>query len=175
MDNKIKIKGTVVFANIAEPRTFLDGSEKYGLRLVISKSDTKTIEILQAEFKKVYEEGKNIFSRDKTYIPEMKAIFSPVKKGDDLSNSIYKDYIVLDMNSKNPPQIIDRNKTLLNPDILKNGSVIGVAISFYPYNRNGNCGITCKLHSIAFIRQGKPLIEESNAFEDFDDFDFDAE
>lgn len=174
MSKNIYVVGKVAFANLVEPKYFMDGSAKYSVRLLIDKFNEKEKQKISSALKEAYENGKEIFKKTAQVVPELKNISSAVKRGETLSNSIYEKYFVLDAKSNTQPQVIDKEKTLLDANIIQSGSEVVLAVNLFPYNVNGNCGISCKLHSLMFVRQGSPIVEESNAAEDFADFDFDS-
>lgn len=173
MSKNIFVIGKVAFANLVEPKTFMDGSSKYSVRLLVDRFNEKEKQKICSALKEAYDNGKELFKKTGQVIPELKNLLSAVKKGETLNNPIYEKYFVIDAKSNAQPQIINKEKKLLNADIIQSGSEIVAAITLYPYNVNGNCGISCKLNSILFVKQGSPIIEESNAAEDFANFNFD--
>jgi len=173
MSKNIFVIGKVAFANLVEPKYFMDGSAKYSVRLLSDKLNEKESKKIFSALKEAYNNGKELFKKNGRDIPALTDIPSSIKNGEKLNNPIYEKYFVIDAKSNTQPQVIDKEKNLLNADVIQSGSEIVAAISLFPYNVNGNCGISCKLNSIMFIRQGSPIVEESNAAEDFADFNFD--
>ena len=50
MEEKFITKGVVVFANLIEPKIFLNGDSKYSIRILLSKSDLKSYTKLQQQY-----------------------------------------------------------------------------------------------------------------------------
>lgn len=165
------IKGTVISANLTEPRFFLNGDSKYTMRTLIAKSDLKSCTKLQQQYQEALTAGAMIYkivSFDKN-----ENLASPIKEGLQHYGARYSNYYVLDAGSKIQPQVIDKHKKLLSPQYIKSGASVCVALSFFPYNVNGKCGISAKLHSLMFIEQGEPITETSDAAADFADYNLD--
>ena len=168
MEVKFITKGVVVFANLIEPKIFLNGDSKYSIRILVSKSDLKSCNKLQQQYQVALTTGATIYKTDT--FTKNENLVSPIKEGLQYYGTKYSNYYILDANSKVQPQVIDRDKKLLCPERIKSGAHICVALSFYPYSVNGRCGISAKLHSLMFIAQGEPITEISDAVADFADY-----
>lgn len=171
MEEKFITKGVVVFANLIEPKIFLNGDSKYSIRILISKSDLKNYTKLQQQYQIALNTGATIYKTDA--FTKNENLASPIKEGLQYYGAKFSNYYILDANSKVQPQIIDKQKRLLPQECIKSGASVCVALSFFPYNVNGKCGISAKLHSLMFISQGEPIVETSDAVADFADYNFD--
>lgn len=171
MEEKFILKGTVGFANLNEPKFFLNGDSKYNIRILIDKSNLKSCTKLQQQYQEALTTGATIYKIES--FAKNENLASPIKEGLQYYGTRYSNYYILDASSKIQPQVIDKYKKLLSPQYIKSGASVCVALSFFPYNVNGKCGISAKLHSLMFIEQGEPITETSDAVADFADYSFD--
>ena len=171
MEEKFITKGIVASANAKEPRFFPNGDSKYNVRILVDKSDQKSCTKLQQHYQEALFTGATIYKTEA--FTKNENLASPIKEGLQYYGAKYSNYYILDANSKVQPQVIDKQKRLLPQECIKSGAVVYVAISLFPYNINGKCGISAKLHSLMFIVQGEPIAETSDAVTDFADFNFD--
>ena len=80
--------------------------------------------------------------------------------------------ILLNANSKQAPQVVDRNvQPILDQSELYSGCYIRASVTFYAYNSNGNKGIAAGLGNIQKVRDGEPLGSRMNAKDEFDAVD----
>ena len=171
MEGKFITKGVVVFANLIDPKIFLNGDSKYSIRILVNKSDLKSYTKLQQQYQIALTTGATIYKTDA--FTKNENLASPIKEGLQYYGAKFSNYYILDANSKVQPQIIDKQKKLLPQECIKSGAHVCVALSFYPYSVNGRRGISAKLHSLMFIAQGEPITETSDAVTDFADYNFD--
>ena len=177
MDNsKTKIitgKVRFSYANLWEPKSINGGDEKYSVSLIIPKSDTKTIDEIKAAIEAAKQEGKAKFGGK---IPAN--LKSPLRDGDAdrTGDEAYKNCYFVNANSKDKPQIVDKNvKPVLDQSEVYSGCYGKASITFYAFNTNGNKGIACGLQNIQKLADGEPLSGRSRAEDDFttvDDEDF---
>lgn len=155
------------YANVWEPKSINGGAEKYSVSLIIPKSDTKTLNAINAAVNAAIEEGKGKFGGK---IPNKAALKLPLRDGDidRPDDEAYANSYFINANSNTAPQIVDRNvNPILDRSEVYSGVYARVSINFYAFNSNGNKGIACGLGNIQKIRDGEPLGGRTNAAEDF--------
>ena len=153
------------YANIWEAKSINGGDEKYSISLIISKSDTKTIEEIKAAIEAAKQEGKAKLGGK---IPAN--LKTPLRDGDSErpEDEAYKNSYFINANSKDKPQIVDRNvKPILDRDEVYSGCYGKASVSFYAFNTNGNKGVACGLGNLQKIKDGEPLSGRSRAEDDF--------
>lgn len=170
MDNNNKTKvitGKVRFsyANLWEPKSINGGDEKYSVSLIIPKDDTKTINEIKAAIEAAKQDGKAKFGGK---IPANLKL--PLRDGDidRPDDEAYKNSYFVNANSKDKPQIVDKNvKPVLDQSEVYSGCYGRASITFYAFNQNGNKGIACGLQNIQKLTDGEPLSGRSKAEDDF--------
>ena len=166
------------YVNAWEPKSINGGAPKYSVSLIIPKSDTKTIEKIQAAIQTAYEEGQGKLKGNGKSVPALSVLKTPLRDGDAErpDDEAYADSYFVNANSGTAPGIVDADR---NPIIDRSEVYSGVygraSINFYAFNSNGNKGIACGLNNLQKIRDGEPLGGKSRAEDDFateDDDDF---
>ena len=166
------------YVNAWEPKSINGGAPKYSVSLVIPKSDTKTIEKIQAAIQAAYEEGQGKLKGNGKSVPALSVLKTPLRDGDAErpDDEAYADSYFVNANSGTAPGIVDADR---NPIIDRSEVYSGVygraSINFYAFNSNGNKGIACGLNNLQKIRDGEPLGGKTRAEDDFateDDDDF---
>lgn len=166
------------YVNAWEPKSINGGAPKYSVSLIIPKSDTKTIEKIQAAIQAAYEEGQGKLKGNGKSVPAISVLKTPLRDGDAErpDDEAYADSYFVNANSGTAPGIVDADR---NPIIDRSEVYSGVygraSINFYAFNSNGNKGIACGLNNLQKIRDGEPLGGKSRAEDDFateDDDDF---
>lgn len=155
------------YANVWEPKSINGGAEKYSVSLIIPKSDTKTIAVINAAVEAAIEEGKGKFGGK---IPNKAALKLPLRDGDidRPDDEAYADSYFVNANSNTAPQVVDRQvEPILDRSEIYSGVYARVSINFYAFNSNGNKGVACGLGNIQKIRDGEPLGGRTNAADDF--------
>jgi hypothetical protein len=175
-NNKTKVitgKARLSYANVWEPKSINGGDEKYSVSLIIPKSDTKTVNEIKAAIEAAKQEGKAKFGGK---IPA--SLKTPLRDGDvdRAEDEAYKNSYFINANSKDKPQIVDKNvKPVLDQSEVYSGCYGRASITFYAFNQNGNKGVACGLGNLQKIADGEPLSGRSRAEDDFssaDDEDF---
>ncbi|MFR1377857.1 MAG: DUF2815 family protein [Clostridium neonatale] len=168
VSNKTKVITGVVrfsYANVWEPKSINGSDEKYSVSLIIPKNDTNTIQEIKDAVEAAKQEGKSKFGGK---IPANLKL--PLRDGDieRPEDEAYKDSYFVNANSKDRPQIVDKNvKPILDQSEVYSGCYGRVSITFYAFNSNGNKGIACGLGNIQKIKEGEPLSGRSSASDDF--------
>ena len=161
------------YANVWEPTSVNGGTPKYGVSLIIPKSDKKTITAINKAIDAAIQAGIGKFGGKK---PNKAAIKLPLRDGDtERDDEAYANSYFVNANSPTAPQIVDRAvQPILDRSEVYSGCYAKVSINFYAFNSNGNRGIACGLGNIQKIRDGEPLGGRSSATDDFSaDFDDD--
>lgn len=158
------------YVNAWEPKSINGGAPKYSVSLIIPKSDTKTIEKIQAAIQAAYEEGQGKLKGSGKSVPALSVLKTPLRDGDAErpDDEAYADSYFVNANSGTAPGIVDADR---NPIIDRSEVYSGVygraSINFYAFNSNGNKGIACGLNNLQKIRDGEPLGGKSRAEDDF--------
>jgi hypothetical protein len=175
-NNKTKVvtgKVRFSYANIWEPKSINGGDEKYGVSLIIPKADAKALAEIKAAIETAKQDGKAKFGGK---IPSNLKL--PLRDGDvdRPDDDAYKNSYFINANSKDRPQVVDKNvKPILDPNEVYSGCFGRASITFYAFNQNGNKGIACGLQNLQKLTDGEPLSGRSRAEDDFttaDDDDF---
>ena len=149
-----------------EPASINGGAEKYSVSVLIPKSDTETINVINAAIDAAIEEGIAKFDGKK---PKKSAIKLPLRDGDvERDDEAYKGHYFVNANSISAPQIVDKAvKPILDRNEVYSGCYARVSLNFYAFNSNGNRGVACGLGNIQKIKDGEPLGARGNAVDDF--------
>lgn len=162
------VTGTVrlSYANVWEPRSINGGTEKYSVSLIIPKSDTETVNAINAAIDAAIKEGAHKFGGK---IPNRTALRTPLRDGDtERDDEAYRGCYFVNANSNTAPQIVDqRVRPILDRSEIYSGVYARVSIGFYAFNSNGNRGVACGLGNIQKVRDGEPLGGKSNAADEF--------
>lgn len=167
-NNKTKvITGKVRFsyANVWEPKSINGGDEKYSISLIISKTDVKTIAEINGAIEAAKQEGKVKLGGK---IPA--SLKTPLRDGDidRPEDEAYANSYFVNANSKDKPQIVDKNvKPILDQNEFYSGCFGRASINFYAFNSNGNKGIACGLGNLQKLTEGEPLSGKASAEDDF--------
>lgn len=167
------VTGNVIFSylNCWDAKAAQPGATpKFSVSLLIDKSDTKTIDKINAAIQAAYEEGQSKLKGNAKSVPALNLIKSPLRDGDierpDDEN--YKGKFFINCNSATKPGVVDADR---NPIIERSEMYSGVigraSINLYAYNVNGNRGIAAGLNNLQKIRDGEPLGGKSRAEDDF--------
>jgi hypothetical protein len=169
MQNSTKVLTGIVrlsYANVWEPKSINGGAEKYSVSLIIPKSDTESIEAINAAIDAAIKEGAHKFGGK---IPNRAALKLPLRDGDaERDDDAYKGCYFINANSATAPQIVDqRVRPILERSEVYSGVYARVSISFYAFNSNGNRGVACGLGNIQKVRDGEPLGGKTSAADEF--------
>ncbi len=162
------------YVNAWEPKSINGGAPKYSVSLIIPKSDTKTLEKIQAAIQAAYEEGQSKLKGNGRSVPALSALKTPLRDGDAErpDDEAYANSYFVNANSGTAPGIVDADR---NPILERSEVYSGVygraSINFYAFNSNGNKGIACGLNNLQKIRDGEPLGGKSRAEDDFAEAD----
>ena len=163
------------YVTVWQPKAQNEGqTPKYSLSVIIPKSDTKTIQKIQAATQAAYEEGQGKLKGNGKSVPKLSAIKTPLRDGDEEhpDDEVYANSYFLMANSVTKPGIVDADcQPILDQSEVYSGCYGRVSLNFYAFNVNGNKGIACGLNNLQKIRDGEPLGGKSRAEDDFAEFD----
>lgn len=171
MENSTKvITGKVRFsyANVFEPTAMQDGqTPKYNVSIIISKSDTKTVEAIKKAIEAAKEAGKSKIADKNGKIPVN--LKTPLRDGDEErpDDPAYENSYFINANSGRKPGIVDRDlNPIMSRDDFYSGCYGRASINFYAFNVNSK-GIACGLNNLQKLEDGERLAGGSSAEEDF--------
>ena len=159
------------YVNAWEPKSINGGAPKYSVSLIIPKSDTKTIEKIQAAIQAAYDEGQDKLKGNGKSVPALSVLKTPLRDGDAErpDDEAYADSDFINANSGTAPGIVDADRQpILDRSEVYSGVYGRASINFYAFNSNGNKGIACGLNTLQKIKDGEPLGGKSRAEDDFD-------
>ena len=158
------------YANVWDPKSINGGAPKYSVSLIIPKSDTKTIDKINAAIQAAYEEGQSKLKGNGKSVPPLTAIKTPLRDGDieRPDDAAYKNSYFINANSATAPGIVDADRQpILERSEVYSGVYARASINLYAFNSNGNKGIACGLNNLQKLRDGEPLGGKSRAEDDF--------
>lgn len=159
------------YVNAWEPKSINGGAPKYSVSLIIPKSDTKTIEKIQAAIQAAYDEGQGKLKGNGKSVPALSVLKTPLRDGDAErpDDEAYAYSYFINANSGTAPGIVDADRQpILERSEVYSGVYGRASINFYAFNSNGNKGIACGLNNLQKIKDGEPLGGKSRAEDDFD-------
>ena len=150
-----------------------DGDPKYSVSAIIPKSDTETI----GKIKRAIEQAKkDSVSKWGGKVPANLKL--PLRDGDidRPEDEAYADSYFFNANSKQAPQVVDKNvQPILDQSEVYSGCYGRISVNFYGFNSNGNRGIAAGLGNIQKLRDGESLGGRTSAEDDFDAVEVDEE
>lgn len=158
------------FCNVWEAKSINGGTPKYSVSLIIPKSDTVTVDKINAAIQAAYTEGESKLKGNGRSVPPLSAIKTPLRDGDieRPDDEAYKNSYFINANSATAPGIVDADRNVILEHSEVYSGVYGRAsINLYAFNSNGNRGIACGLNNLQKIKDGEPLGGKSRAEDDF--------
>ena len=158
------------YVNAWEAKSINGGAPKFSVSLIIPKSDTKTIEKIQAAIQAAYEEGQGKLKGNGKSVPALSVLKTPLRDGDAErpDDAVYADAYFINANSATAPGIVDADRNpILDRSEVYSGVYGRASINFYAFNSNGNKGIACGLNNLQKMKDGEPLGGKSRAEDDF--------
>lgn len=160
------------YVNAWEPKAMYHGGKpKFSVRLIIPKTDEKTVENIRAAIKAAYDESIDRLRYSDGTLPALDDIFSPLLDGDAPGLRNAQDYAgcwYINANSDYPPGIVDKNKVPITRHSEVYSGVYGRAsITFYAFNGGTRRGIACHLSNLQKVRDGESLGHNIPACDDF--------
>lgn len=157
-----------------KPEAMEEGADpKYSTAILIPKSDTKTIEAIEAgcEFLEAAEKAKNKGKLP----PKWKR---PLRDGDEEKpdDANYAGMMFLNASSKNKPGIVGlerdeagKLKKIEDEDQVYSGAYARVSLNLYAFDVKGNRGIAAGLENIQKVADGEKLDGGGNPDADFEE------
>lgn len=158
------------FCNVWEAKSINGGTPKYSVSLIIPKSDTVTVNKINAAIQAAYTEGESKLKGNGRSVPPLSAIKTPLRDGDieRPDDEAYKNSYFINANSATAPGIVDADRNvILERSEVYSGVYGRASINLYAFNSNGNKGIACGLNNLQKIKDGEPLGGKSRAEDDF--------
>lgn len=173
-DTKVSTPELVRFSyvNLENPKCAPGSTElKYGMSVIIPKSNKKTLKLIEAAIEAAIEVGKEKHGKS------FKAKKLPLRDGDEeREDTAYANSFFLNANSKNRPGMVDKKvQPILDLKEIKSGDWGNVSLNFYPFNVNGNSGIAVGLNHVQKVKDGEPLGSQTNAADEFDEIEFEED
>ena len=166
---KVIVPCRLSYAHLWEPDS-VNGSElKNSVSCIIDKKDKDTVAKIKKAIETAKEEGKGKWGGK---IPAN--LKTPLRDGDTdrPEDEAYVGSMFLNANSKQAPQIVDRQvQPILDQSEVYSGCYGRVSITFYAYNSNGNKGVAAGLGNVQKLRDGEPLGSRANAKDEFEAVD----
>lgn len=162
-------KARASFVHVFEPQSVNGSEPKYSCSLIIPKSDTRTIQAIQAAIEQAKQEGVSKFGGK---VPAN--LKTPLRDGDidRPDDAAYADSYFVNANSKEKPGVVDRKRVpITDPLELYSGCYVRASINFYAFNTNGNRGVAAGLGNIQKWEDGEPLNGRVRAEDEFDALD----
>lgn len=179
MNNTKVVTGKVRFSfvNVFEARAFGEGqTPKYSVMLLIPKSDVGTITRIKKAIDAAAQKGLSTKFGGK--LPAvLKTTLKDADTDTDQDGEIFADkwdytagHYIINVSSKNQPQIVDAEcNPIINPTEFYSGCYGRASINFFPYNNNGNKGISAGLNNLQKLEDGEALGSFTTAEQDFGD------
>lgn len=154
------------YAHVFEPRSTNGGDPKYSVSLLIPKSNTAAVKLIEDAVNAAKQLGKT--SKWGGKIPGN--CKTPLRDGDTErpDDPAYAGCYFINANANSAPGIVDADR---NPILTRSEVYSGVygraSITFYAFNSSGNRGIACGLNNLQKVRDGEPLGGKASAEDDF--------
>ncbi|MDO4800409.1 MAG: DUF2815 family protein [Bacillota bacterium] len=177
------------YANLFTPRQNDDGTEgKYGVMLLIPKSDKTTLTNIKKAIEAAKEDGRTRLWSGK--IPSNLKL--PVRDGDEEhpEDTTYEGMYFMNVSAKTKPGVAKLAgkredgtpilETVTDSTQVYSGCYAKVSINFFAYQNSGNKGISAGLNNVVKVADGEMLggrarVEDEFAAVDFGDIDFEDE
>ena len=100
------------YANIWDPKSINGGTPKYSVSLIIPKSDTVTINKINAAIKAAYEEGQSKLKGNGKTVPALTTLKTPLRDGDleRPDDEAYQGSYFVNANSASAPGVVDADR-----------------------------------------------------------------
>ena len=161
------------YAHLNEPTKIGDdGKLKYSVSVIIPKSNTVTLDKIEAAIQAAYEEGEGRLKGNGKTVPALSTLKTPLRDGDAErpDDPAYENAHFLNANSDTAPGIVDLARNpILDRNEIYSGMYCRFSIGFYAFNSNGNRGIACGLNNVQKLADGEPLSGRCSAEDDFGD------
>lgn len=167
------IKGRLIWTNVFTPQENLNGDLKYGITILIPKTDEDTLSDIRKYIDMALAKGlaNGKIRKNQT---QGKSFKIPLRDGDEYyeENSEefripYKNNYFINSSSNEPPAVINKKGLPLDPNEMYSGCYGAIDVVFYCYNVSGSTGIGCYLHNVLKTHDGDRLDGRKEATEAF--------
>lgn len=163
---KVIIPCRFSYLNCFEPQSINGSDPKYSVSAIIDKNDTETIKKIQAAVEVAKKEAVAKWGGKVPANLKMPLRDGDIDRPDD---EAYANAYFLNANSKQAPQVVDKNvQPIIDQSEVYSGCYGRISVTFYGYNSNGNRGIAAGLGNIQLLKSGTPLGSRRNASDDFE-------
>lgn len=172
----VKAQGRLSYPNLFTARAANENAKpKYGATLLIPKTDTATVQRVQAAIDAAVQDGvdRRIF---KTPIDPSATKYPPLRDGDKPNDSGEQRgdefaghwFISAKAPGDKPrPAVVDANvQPIMSEAEIYPGCYVNMFVEFYSYDQSGNKGIAASLRGVQFVRDGERLGGEQLEAED---------
>lgn len=158
------------YAHLFEPYAQNPTQEaKFSTVILIPKTDTATIAKLRAAQQAALENGKVSKFGGKIPANWGDTIHDGDVEGDLERNPEYAGHLYMSVGAKTRPGIVDQDlQSILDSTEVYSGCYARVSINAFPYNTQGNKGVSFGLNHVQKVADGEPLGGRSRATDDFD-------
>ena len=160
-DTQVRV-GEVLFSyvNVFEPRQNMSGEPKYSCAILIDKSNTAAISLIEEAIDAAMEQGKT--SKWGGKIP--RNVKSPLRDGDEeRDDPVYANKYFLNASAstkvKPAVKILENGKLVdaLDSEDFYSGCLGVAVVNFFPYSASGNNGVGCGLNVVMKTKDGERL------------------
>lgn len=161
------------YVHLFEPYSSFEGQDpKYSVVILVPKTDTATIQKIQAAQRVALENGKA--SKFNGSIPKnWKNTFRDGDEEGDLEkNPEYAGHMFMTVSNKVRPGIVDRSvQPILDSTEVYSGCYARVSLNAFPFNSAGNKGVSFGLNHVQKLDDGEALGNITKAEDDFTSVD----
>lgn len=161
------------FVHVFEPQKRDDGSDIYNATILIQKDDKDTLKAIETAINAAKEKG--IQEQWGGKLPKKYA--DPLHDGEDKEDTYegFDGVMYLNAKSNRRPKVVDKHlDPILDAEDFYSGCYGIVTLSFWPYNRQGNVGVSVSLDNIMKVKDGERLGGGAASVEaDFEGLGFD--
>lgn len=169
--------GRLSYPNLFTPRAANDqAAPKYSATLLISKTDTATIQRVQAAIDAAVQDGveRHVFKQP---IDPAHSKYPPLRDGD-LPNDSGEPrgpefaghwFIAAKAGTQRKPFVVDQQlQPIIDENDIYAGCYVNMAVQFFAYENSGNKGISAALVGVQFAKDGErlggPALEAEDVF-----------
>jgi len=158
------------FCNLSKPRVNDQGVEKFGVTIILPKSDKAVYEAIRA--------AENEAARAKfpgkadTFYKALKSVIhdgdGQRPNGDDFGPECKGAWVFTASGNDRPGCVDENTDPLMEP--IKSGDYGRVSINMYGYDTAGNRGVAAGLNNVQLLERGESLSGRTDAATDFAQF-----
>ena len=167
-DRNVTVYGRLSYPDLFIPRAVAEDSDvkKYGATILIPKTDTDTIQRVQAAVQAAVTHGvdtgkfKQPIDPNHTKYPPLRDGDAPNANGEPRGPEFAGHWFIAAKASESkPPMVVDgQRQPIIDQTEVYAGCYVNVAVEFFPYSHNtGGKGISCSLIGVQKAKDGEPL------------------